>query len=642
MSDVARVLASPGIETTFVPGAMTRDGVLAAWRSTDGRRRAPVPEGADDVSGDHLALIVPAGDRLRRIQVPATLVPIAEAIDALATLPGAATTGSSTHVWAHATRATLNLLARGRLVPAADPDGTDVWRAGPLDPDDVAHWARLADALPAPAHASEISEVAPRRVASPDWLLARFRDAVTDAYVRTAAAADAAGHTAFAARQRQAVAGSASWLQATGSAASSGITVALRVDTGGQDPSPPTPEAPPSTDASGPETDGADVTDHERAVAETDPDPGPNEAGRAAGGGAGPDGFQAVLQIASRRDPSLVLDAAALWAAPESVTARFGPDAEDELLLALRRGARVWPPIGRLLAEARPEALDLSLAEVDDLLGPVADDLGGGGLDVLWPAGLFSPVAVTPTVTSTAPSADRSAGLGFDGLCQLSWTATVDGERLNEDELRELTEAKRSVIRLRGRWVRADPAKLTRTRRRHQVSAGAALAAALGGDLLVDGEAVAATVEGPIAALAERLAAVERQRQVDVPTDLDAELRPYQRQGLSWLSNMADIGFGGILADDMGLGKTIQFLALHLLRRPRRQAHPGDLPGLGPGQLGARGPSVRPVDTRGALPRQRSQPRRRRRRHPRAHDLRHRPPHGRSAGRGRVGPGRRR
>lgn len=51
---------------------------------------------------------------------------------------------------------------------------------------------------------------------------------------------------------------------------------------------------------------------------------------------------------------------------------------------------------------------------------------------------------------------------------------------------------------------------------------------------------------------------------VDAPKNLQAELRPYQNQGLSWLQFLREYAFGGILADDMGLGKTIQTIA-HLL-----------------------------------------------------------------------------
>ena len=53
-------------------------------------------------------------------------------------------------------------------------------------------------------------------------------------------------------------------------------------------------------------------------------------------------------------------------------------------------------------------------------------------------------------------------------------------------------------------------------------------------------------------------------KKVDAPTGLQAELREYQSQGISWLQFLREYEFNGILADDMGLGKTIQTLA-HLL-----------------------------------------------------------------------------
>ena len=51
---------------------------------------------------------------------------------------------------------------------------------------------------------------------------------------------------------------------------------------------------------------------------------------------------------------------------------------------------------------------------------------------------------------------------------------------------------------------------------------------------------------------------------MEPPADLQAELRPYQRQGLDWLQFLRAFDLGGVLADDMGLGKTVQTLA-HLL-----------------------------------------------------------------------------
>ncbi len=46
-----------------------------------------------------------------------------------------------------------------------------------------------------------------------------------------------------------------------------------------------------------------------------------------------------------------------------------------------------------------------------------------------------------------------------------------------------------------------------------------------------------------------------------LPAKLQAEMRPYQKDGFDFLCHLAQIRLGGILADDMGLGKTLQTLA---------------------------------------------------------------------------------
>jgi SNF2 family DNA or RNA helicase len=46
----------------------------------------------------------------------------------------------------------------------------------------------------------------------------------------------------------------------------------------------------------------------------------------------------------------------------------------------------------------------------------------------------------------------------------------------------------------------------------------------------------------------------------ELPKTLNAELRPYQKEGFDFLAHLVQIRLGGILADDMGLGKTLQTL----------------------------------------------------------------------------------
>lgn len=51
------------------------------------------------------------------------------------------------------------------------------------------------------------------------------------------------------------------------------------------------------------------------------------------------------------------------------------------------------------------------------------------------------------------------------------------------------------------------------------------------------------------------------------PASFQGELRPYQREGLGWLTMLDEVGLCGCLADDMGLGKTVQLLAYLAHRR---------------------------------------------------------------------------
>jgi len=66
--------------------------------------------------------------------------------------------------------------------------------------------------------------------------------------------------------------------------------------------------------------------------------------------------------------------------------------------------------------------------------------------------------------------------------------------------------------------------------------------------------------------LRELLSDHERIPHSELPSDLNAQLRDYQRDGVNWLSFLSDANLGAMLADDMGLGKTLQ--ALCALKSP--------------------------------------------------------------------------
>ncbi|MDG4865522.1 DEAD/DEAH box helicase, partial [Streptomyces sp. T-3] len=235
--------------------------------------------------------------------------------------------------------------------------------------------------------------------------------------------------------------------------------------------------------------------------------------------------------------------------------------------LALRRAARVWPPLERLGEQDIPDVLALSEGELYDLLGVAASRLGAAGVAVHWPRDLAQDLSATAIVRSAPGSSTDGTGfLEADQLLEFRWQLALGGDPLSEAEMDALAESHRPMVRLRDQWVLVDPALVRKARKRELglLDPVDALATALTGTAEVDGETVEAVPVGALAALRDRLTG--GLAPAEPPPGLDAQLRDYQLRGLAWLDQMTSLGLGGCLADDMGLGKTITVIALHLRR----------------------------------------------------------------------------
>jgi SNF2 family DNA or RNA helicase len=82
-----------------------------------------------------------------------------------------------------------------------------------------------------------------------------------------------------------------------------------------------------------------------------------------------------------------------------------------------------------------------------------------------------------------------------------------------------------------------------------------------------------AKVSASAKTLFKKIENVDEIPSVAKPRTLKADLRPYQKDGYSWLVFLHEINSGGILADDMGLGKTIQTIALLLWAKSTSSRH---------------------------------------------------------------------
>ena len=279
--------------------------------------------------------------------------------------------------------------------------------------------------------------------------------------------------------------------------------------------------------------------------------------------------------LQSTSDPSLQAGADQIWSAPGGMR-RWVARPQELLLGELGRASSVYPDMATALRAAEPSGWDLDVDTAHRFLTTGAALLDAAGFGVQLPAwwdrkhrlGLVASGRSTP-----ADSAVVSGGLHREALADFRWSLAVGEEVLDDDEIAELVAAKAPLVRLRGQWMAVDPERLRRGLeflRRPPGTVTATelltLAATHTDDLdlplpLVDIQ-VAGWVGDVLSGTADRTL-----RPVEPPDTFAAQLRPYQRRGLSWLAFLSRLGLGACLADDMGLGKTVQLLALEVTDR---------------------------------------------------------------------------
>lgn len=537
----------------FLPADPARTGRMAFW--------LPAPDGDPGAGAgghsarppDHprgtlteLTVAVPGGGTR---DVPALLLPAADAVPVLTRARAAHAAGAdgvhpSAVFWGTAALLALRLAARGKLLPGLSAGAYDAWRCGPLGEDDIRDLRGLAAAMPPEAHAAPLPEdggPGPDEARTdardggrhpgvllpgPEHLLRAFLDAVADGLPRSPAAVLAAGGRAFAAPEPRHVPEQRAWADAVATGHDAGVRVSLRVD--------------------------MDTTGVRPA-------------------------FRAVVQLHGTSDPTLLADAADVWA---GTATRFGPGARMQALLTLRRAAHAWDALSPLLSAAVPDAVDLGDDDLAALLGPGARDLAAAGVEIHWPRDLTRHLTARAVVGPADDPDGRHPGpsyLSADSLVAFGWRYAVGDVELTRAELDRLAEAARPVVRLRDRWVLVDPASVRRAleRKDADLTPVDALGAALTGEIddpAVPGGRVEVAASGWLDALRRRIADPEEQSEPTVPpAALAATLRDYQVRGLGWLRTMTSLGLGGCLADDMGLGKTVTLISLHLDRQERAE-----------------------------------------------------------------------
>jgi len=176
-------------------------------------------------------------------------------------------------------------------------------------------------------------------------------------------------------------------------------------------------------------------------------------------------------------------------------------------------------------------------------------------VDILLPKALQD--ILKPKASLRMKKKPGSSFLRLDQLLDFDWQVAIGDTVVNEKEFKQLLKTSDELLKYKGRYIYVNKDELEKLHRHFSspkdMSPLELLRIALDGEYL--GAAISLTPE--LQQIIEELMNV---KEIPLPADLRAKLRPYQQRGYSWMYRNAKIGFGSVLADDMGLGKTLQVI----------------------------------------------------------------------------------
>ncbi len=292
--------------------------------------------------------------------------------------------------------------------------------------------------------------------------------------------------------------------------------------------------------------------------------------------------------VHSAHDPRHQLSAESIWRGEMGFleNSDYSPEElELQLLRDLGRASVVFEELDRALQELHPVAIELSLEEAYAFLRETSKRLEQLGFALFLPTWWAQPqqkLGLKLSVDSGDIAGRAQKGFGFlasQELLEFSWEVALGDRMLSLEQFQELALERAPLVFIDNQWVELQPKKIEATlqfleRQGKQKKMRFVDVVRLG--LGVQTDALAIPVVGFTARgwIQQLLSADSHALPLlQEPEGFLGELRPYQREGISWLSFLSSLGIGGCLADDMGLGKTVQLLALLLHERHNAAPH---------------------------------------------------------------------
>lgn len=290
----------------------------------------------------------------------------------------------------------------------------------------------------------------------------------------------------------------------------------------------------------------------------------------------------------------------------------FGSSITKVLLLQLGLACRIYEKINTVFASNMTMSdIPLSTDEAYQFLKFDAWSLKAGGYKIIVPSWWSSKGRVKAKIKMKASKSSKSDSdnpnsyFDVNSLANFNYQLAMGAQEVTFQEWQTLLNSKSELVYFRGQWVEIDVAEMEKIQKliEKQINDNS-----VGNikDLLMasaDQEIYDVELDDVMSDMLSKLNDKDQISLESQPTNLKAQLRPYQIRGLSWLGYLEDLGLNPCLADDMGLGKTMQVIALLLLKpkdKPALLVAPTSVVGNWLREINKFAPSIRPTIHHGA------------------------------------------
>jgi len=287
--------------------------------------------------------------------------------------------------------------------------------------------------------------------------------------------------------------------------------------------------------------------------------------------------WQLHYLIQAKDDPSLLIPADEVWKKTKGALTHLGhrfEQPQEKLLAGLGYAARLFPPVTESLKGKRPTELSIDTGGAYTFIRETAPLLEGAGFGILVPPWWNKKGArLGVKVKMKSQGKDAVKGhMSFERLVKYQWKLSLGETELTEAEFRALAKLKSPLVQIRGQWVTLDAEQIEaaikfweKNQLEGKMNLLDALKIGLGGEASAGGLPIDGIESDKwLSEWLKKFEQADKLEQLEQPKGLDAQLRPYQLYGYSWLAFLRKWGMGACLADDMGLGKTIQTISLLL------------------------------------------------------------------------------